>query len=382
MTASKQFVLVLASVMLISLLAACNNEQEPEEVSDVGDGIEVTGMPRNTICHFTGSEALPFVEVAISDEAVERHRAHEGDLIPAPAEGCPAAGDGDEDQLTNAPDSTARPNATQAPIRPTQSGLCSDDDQTLADFIGQDERFSEFEQLMNETGLLQMLDDGIELTVFVPTNDAFERLEDADEVLNDDIDRNALALYHVTEGMYDTDTLDDLEELVMLSGEVIRIRTVDDEILLNDDTRISEEDVAVCNGMAQVIDDVLVPPIFDDKIDITPTPASTRTAQPTPTREPTDTPRPDNPTRIPTRTPLPPEPTPTRVPTRTPRPTDPPDDPTATDEPDDPPTAAPTDEPTDEPPTSAPTDAPTAEPTEAAAPPEPTAKPTKDKGKD
>jgi uncharacterized surface protein with fasciclin (FAS1) repeats len=376
MTTSKRFFLFLASLMLVSLLAACTNEEDIPEASDVGDGIEVTGMPRQTICHFTGSAVLPYVEIAISDEAVERHSEHEGDLIPAPAEGCPVSVDEtDDDDATNAPDATARPNATQAPIRATQSGLCSAEDQTLADFIGHDDRFSQFEELMNESGMLPLLDEGIELTVFVPTNEAFDSLEDADDLLNDDTDRNALASYHIAEGMWDTDMLDDLDELVMLSGEVVRIRTVEDEIVLNDDTRISEKDVALCNGMAQVIDDVLVPPIFDDKIDITPTPASTRTAQPTPTREPTDTPRPDNPTRIPTRTPLPPEPTPTRIPTRTPQPTDPPDDPTATDEP---PTPAPTDAPTDEPPTAAPTDAPTSEPTEAlVAPSEPTPKPTK-----
>jgi hypothetical protein len=48
-----------------------------------------------TICHATGSATNPFVEITISENAVEAHRNHQNgeDIIPAPANGCPKAED-------------------------------------------------------------------------------------------------------------------------------------------------------------------------------------------------------------------------------------------------------------------------------------------------
>lgn len=44
-----------------------------------------------TICHATGSETNPYVQITISDSAVEAHKRHQDrkDIIPAPAGGCP-----------------------------------------------------------------------------------------------------------------------------------------------------------------------------------------------------------------------------------------------------------------------------------------------------
>ena len=50
------------------------------------------GHEKVTICHATGSETNPFVTITIAEPAVAAHRRHqhEEDIIPAPAEGCPA----------------------------------------------------------------------------------------------------------------------------------------------------------------------------------------------------------------------------------------------------------------------------------------------------
>lgn len=43
--------------------------------------------PKVTICHATGSEKNPYVEITVSQNAVDAHVAH-GDIIPAPPTGC------------------------------------------------------------------------------------------------------------------------------------------------------------------------------------------------------------------------------------------------------------------------------------------------------
>ncbi len=45
-----------------------------------------------TLCHATGSATTPFVEITVSDNGASNgHTKHPGDMIPAPADGCPKA---------------------------------------------------------------------------------------------------------------------------------------------------------------------------------------------------------------------------------------------------------------------------------------------------
>jgi len=43
-----------------------------------------------TICHVTSSETNPYNEITVSVNGLNGHATHEGDIIPAPDEGCPA----------------------------------------------------------------------------------------------------------------------------------------------------------------------------------------------------------------------------------------------------------------------------------------------------
>jgi len=47
---------------------------------------------KTTICHATGSETNPYVQITVSNNALAAHSRHQGgrDIIPAPNEGCPA----------------------------------------------------------------------------------------------------------------------------------------------------------------------------------------------------------------------------------------------------------------------------------------------------
>jgi hypothetical protein len=45
---------------------------------------------KTTICHHTGSQSNPYVMISVSNRALNAHARH-GDIIPAPAGGCPTA---------------------------------------------------------------------------------------------------------------------------------------------------------------------------------------------------------------------------------------------------------------------------------------------------
>src|SRR3954447_23829886 len=60
---------------------------------------------KTTICHHTGSAKNPWVTITVADRALPAHRRH-GDLIPAPAGGCPkpaAAPSAQKDEPAAAP---------------------------------------------------------------------------------------------------------------------------------------------------------------------------------------------------------------------------------------------------------------------------------------
>lgn len=58
------------------------------------------GGDKVSICHATGSETNPYVQISISENALNGnggHASHEGDIIPAPGAGCPGSSKGDDD---------------------------------------------------------------------------------------------------------------------------------------------------------------------------------------------------------------------------------------------------------------------------------------------
>lgn len=88
---------------------------------------------KTTICHATGSQTNPYVEITISNHALPAHRRHQDgrDIIPAPAGGCPgtttpAAPSG------QAPAAPASSGADQQPPAPTTGSSAESAGQQLA----------------------------------------------------------------------------------------------------------------------------------------------------------------------------------------------------------------------------------------------------------
>jgi hypothetical protein len=70
------------------------HNQHPDDINPVPvngcpDALAVVDNGKITICHVTGSETNPYNEITISVNGLNGHGAHDGDLIPMPADGCP-----------------------------------------------------------------------------------------------------------------------------------------------------------------------------------------------------------------------------------------------------------------------------------------------------
>ena len=70
-----------------------HGRQEREFTPASGKGFptnpNVNDTGKITICHATGSEKNPYIEISVDANSLNGHGTHEGDIIPAPEEGCP-----------------------------------------------------------------------------------------------------------------------------------------------------------------------------------------------------------------------------------------------------------------------------------------------------
>ena len=112
--------------------------------------------------------------------------------------------------------------------------------------------------------LVETLNGDGPFTVFGPDNAAFEALP-AGTVDNLLLPENKEQLqgvltYHVVPGLYTTDDLTDGQTLTTVNGAELRISKQGNQVMINDSAMIQTPDVLQSNGVAHVIDAVLLPP--------------------------------------------------------------------------------------------------------------------------
>ena len=127
-------------------------------------------------------------------------------------------------------------------------------------------RTGEFDQLIAavvRAGLVDTLSGHRQLTVFAPTDAAFERLfatlgvSGVDQIPVDTL--RAVLLYHVAPGNRDSTSVLDSSRIRTLSKGFL-VPTVHDGSAWINDARIVLPDVRASNGVIHVIDSVLLPP--------------------------------------------------------------------------------------------------------------------------
>jgi|GEM_PF-430191 len=104
-----------------------------------------------------------------------------------------------------------------------------------------------------------LADEEAEYTVFAPTNEAFEAINDVLGGLNDEEVTNTL-LYHVLGAAVEAGELDESQTVATLNGdEEILIEVSDGIVTINGEATVQVADVVGTNGVIHVIDAVLIP---------------------------------------------------------------------------------------------------------------------------
>ena len=112
--------------------------------------------------------------------------------------------------------------------------------------------------------LVETLNGDGPFTVFGPDNAAFEALPagTVDSLLlpENKAQLQGVLTYHVVPGLYTTDDLTDGQTLTTVNGAELRISKQGNQVMINDSAMIQTPDVLQSNGVAHVIDAVLLPP--------------------------------------------------------------------------------------------------------------------------
>ena len=136
-------------------------------------------------------------------------------------------------------------------------------DKDLVQTAATDKRFTTLVSLVKRAGLAGALSGDAKLTVFAPTNAAFEKVPKATlkKLLADRAALRRVLLYHVVAGDLKAKDVVGLRSAKTLAGPKVRVRVRDGKVYLNNGrTRVVQTDVAATNGTIHVINRVLLPP--------------------------------------------------------------------------------------------------------------------------
>lgn len=138
---------------------------------------------------------------------------------------------------------------------------------SLAEIARKPTNFKTFLSALAMSGIADLLSGNSGYTVFLPADEAFERL-DKDffkEIMADDKAKHLKILLqnHIVKGKYDALDLEDMKELTTLNGGTLRLGEYDGVIYV-DNAKIITEDIETKDGMIQIIDEVLVPNSMDN----------------------------------------------------------------------------------------------------------------------
>ena len=137
-----------------------------------------------------------------------------------------------------------------------------DPDPNLLELAQSDEDFSTLVGIIQDLGLEATLaDENQNLTVFAPTNAAFDAISGIIPSLSDD-DLAEIVTYHLTEGAILSSQLQQSQDVTMLQGERTLVQASAAGVQINGSANVVAADLEATNGVIHGIDQVLLPTEF------------------------------------------------------------------------------------------------------------------------
>jgi uncharacterized surface protein with fasciclin (FAS1) repeats len=123
-------------------------------------------------------------------------------------------------------------------------------------------QFGTLLSLAKKAGLVGALSGSGPLTLFAPTDAAFEAVPKATltSLANDKAALRRVLLYHVVKGNIPASRVMTLTSAKTLAGPAIEIRANGESVVLNRSTKVIKTDIGASNGTIHVINKVLLPP--------------------------------------------------------------------------------------------------------------------------
>lgn len=164
---------------------------------------------------------------------------------------------GTADSATAAGQVTATQGVTTAQLIPVPAATA-----TIADVVRTADELAMLETALGAAGLLQALQLPGDLTLFAPTNAAFEALPagQLQTLLNTTSDLADVMQYHLVADIVFSDELVRLGTALSTSSQPLTITVAADGAIQVNDVQIIQADIATSNGVIHVIDAVLTPP--------------------------------------------------------------------------------------------------------------------------
>lgn len=140
------------------------------------------------------------------------------------------------------------------------TAVAADTAQTIQDILQEQSRFSQLATAIDSAGLSQTLSGPGPFTVFAPTDDALQGMQDFNQLLSTERrDRlRGLLLYHVSSGERVAEDLQAGTTIRTLEGNDLTVTGSGDSLQVGG-AGIVERNIRAANGIIHVIDEVLAP---------------------------------------------------------------------------------------------------------------------------
>ncbi len=136
------------------------------------------------------------------------------------------------------------------------------EERTLVELATSTPSLSTLVTALQTADLVSALEVAGPLTVFAPSNDAFDAVQDdlLAAILGDDTTLDDLLTYHVVSGEFRAEDLSDGQTLTALNGNDLNVTVTNDGVFV-EGVKVGTADVSASNGVVHIMEGVLLMPV-------------------------------------------------------------------------------------------------------------------------